>query len=127
MENYSSKIYSSSRNLSPVERIAMKDLTDAIKFDDILFDDSTPAIVIEPETWAIIEIHNPKAEKEVYFAYVIISKDGDKYYTSSSAFWNSFTDIEREMEGEPFSIKVYKKESTNYKGKYFITCSIILA
>ena len=59
--------------------------------------------------------------------YVIIDKNGDKYVTGSLSFWNSFMDIYTEMlgEDEEWSIKAYKLDSKNYKGKKFLTCSII--
>ena len=128
-KNYNVKIYESSREFNARERIAMKDLTNAIKFDSVIADDHDKPIVIKPVDWAVLEIHNSKAEKDMYFVYVIINSEGNKYYTSSAAFWNSFIEIVDEMAAEndnDFSIEVYKCESKNYKGKYFITCGIVL-
>lgn len=124
--NYKVEIIESSRDFSARERIAIKDITNAIKFDSAVTDDPYSNLVITPSDWAVLKIHNESAEKKDYEVYVIIDGEGKKYYTSSLAFWNSFVEIAEEMKEEPFSIEVYKVESRNYKGKYFITCSIVM-
>ena len=74
-----------------------------------------------------LSIHNEKSDNVDYENYVIIDKNGDKYVTGSASFWSSFMDIYNEMQGEEeaWSIKAYKLDSKNYKGKKFLTCSII--
>ena len=77
-------------------------------------------------SYAVLDVHNEKAENPDYSQYVFLTEDGEKYVTSSDTFYRSFKDIaeELEAEGEPLSIIIYKKESKNFKGKYFLTCSV---
>ena len=124
MTGYSVEIIETSRELSAKQRIALKDTSDAIKLDTACEEE---AIIIEPVDYAILAIHNEKSDNKDYENYVIIDKNGDKYITGSESFWSSFIDIYDEMQGEEeaWSIKAYKLDSKNYKGKKFLTCSII--
>ena len=124
MTGYSVEIIETSRELSAKQRIALKDTSDAIKLDTACDEN---AVIIEPAYYAILSIHNEKSDNIDYENYVIVDKNGDKYVTGSASFWNSFMDIYLEMKGEDeaWSIKAYKLDSKNYKGKKFLTCSII--
>ena len=124
MVGYSVKIKESSSDLTVKQRIAFKDTSDAIKLD-IACDENS--IIIEPVDYVVLAIHNEKSDNKDYENYVIIDKNGDKYVTGSASFWSSFMDIYDEMQGEEevWSIKAYKLDSKNYKGKKFLTCSII--
>ena len=46
---------------------------------------------------------------------------------STESFMNTFDDIMDNMEGEiePWGVKVLRKPSKNYTGKYFLTCAIV--
>ena len=124
MTGYSVKIKEISRDFTVKQRIALKDTSDAIKLDTVCDENS---VIIEPVDYAVLAIHNEKSDNVDYENYVIIDKNGDKYVTGSPSFWSSFMDIYEEMnnEDEAWSIKVYKLDSKNYKGKKFLTCSII--
>lgn len=126
MEGYKAVVARASKELSVKEKIRLKDMSDAVKLDDEV---KEQAIVIKPEFYAIINVHNEKSDTKDYTKIVIVDGDsGIKYTTGSMPFITTFEDIMQEMEdaGETdFSLKVYAKESKNYKGKYFITCSII--
>ena len=124
MTGYSVEIKETSRELTAKQRIALKDISDAIKLDIACDED---AIIIEPVDYVVLAIHNEKSDNKDYENYVIIDKNGDKYVTGSASFWNSFIDIYTEMQGEEeaWSIKAYKLDSKNYNGKKFLTCSII--
>ena len=126
MEGYKAVVARASKELSAKEKIMLKDMSDAMKLDDEV---KEQAIVIKPEFYAIINVHNEKSDTKDYTKIVIVDGDsGIKYTTGSMPFITTFEDIMQEMEdaGETdFSLKVYAKESKNYKGKYFITCSII--
>lgn len=122
---YKAEINTSSKEFTAKERIMMKDFSDAEQFDDII--DTTP-LIITPESWAEIAVHNENSKNDKdYMKYVIIDKDGRKYITGSNSFWDSFMDIWGDMSGEDedWAIKVYKKKSNNYAGKCFLTCSIV--
>ena len=131
MENFTSKIKTSFRELSAKERISMKDTSNAKKIDQTIdaLAKEGEKFVITPVNWAILEIHNEKSkDRKDYENYVIVDKNGDKFVTGSPSFWKSFKDIWDEMTNESdeeFQIEIYKKPSTNYSGKDFITCSII--
>lgn len=122
---YKAEIKASSKEFTAKERIMMKDFSDAEQFDDII--DTTP-LIITPESWAEIAVHNENSKNDKdYTKYVIIDKDDRKYITGSNSFWDSFMDIWGDMSGEDeeWAIKVYKKKSNNYAGKSFLTCSIV--
>lgn len=124
MTGYSVEIKESSKELSAKERIMLKDTSDAVKLD-LACDEE--AVIITPDSFAILGIHNEKSDNKDYESYILQDKNGEKYVTGSPSFWNSFMDIYNEMkeETEKWSIKVYKLDSKNYKGKQFLTCSII--
>lgn len=123
MVNYKVEIKESSRELTARERISLKDTTNAIKLDEALAEAN---VIITPVDYAILTIHNEKADDKEYENYIIVDKSGTKYVTGSSSFWSSFIEIYEEMqdENEEYSILAYRMESKNYKGKYFLTCSI---
>lgn len=125
MEGYKVNIKECSKELTARERIMIKDTSNAIKLDDLVTFESKA--VIMPVAYAILSVHNDKSENPDYEVYVIIAEDGTKYATGSPSFFSAFEEIWDEMSGEneKFSIELYKMESKNYKGKYFLTCSII--
>lgn len=122
---YNVTIVNCSKELSKIERIAIKDTGDATPIDQIL--DSVPDnfFVINVNYFAELQVHNEKAKGDTeYSVFIIIDNDGNKFCTSSRSFYDSFMSIADEMEDEPFSIKVFRKPSKNFSGKYFISCSI---
>lgn len=125
MEGYEVKVRECSKNLTGKERVAIKDISNALKLDSIVTPDSRVEIV--PDFTATLEVHNENAENKDYEIFVIVAKDGNKYITSSKSFISSFKGIEEEMQDETddWGIEVYKIESKNFKGRYFLTCSII--
>lgn len=131
MENFTSKIKESTRDLNAKERIFMKDTSNATKIDKAIdeFAKNNERFIITPTAWAVLEIHNEKSkDRKDYENYVIIDESGEKYVTGSPSFWRSFREIWDEMTAESdeaFQIVIYKKPSNNYNGKDFITCSII--
>lgn len=125
MEGYEVKITNCSKNLTGKERVAIKDITNAIKLDSAVEPDSKLEII--PSFTATLEVHNENAENKDYRIFVIVDENGDKYITSSESFMSSYNAIAEEMkdETEQWGIECYKIESKRFKGKYFITCSII--
>lgn len=128
--NYSVKVAESSKELTAREKLMFSDTSNASKLDDVVEIGST--VVITPVDYAVLSVHNESSENKDYEVYVIVDKSGDKYVTGSTSFWNSFHDIWDVMHDsiadgdiEEYQIEVYKKESKNYKGKYFLTCSVI--
>ena len=127
MTNYTTTITESSKELSVREKIKLKDLTSAIAIDKVV--EPEKPLVIAPDFYAYLSIHNEKLpeNEQDYKTMVIVDKSGTKYYTGSDSAISSFVDIFDEMieTAEPFEIEFYKKESKNYSGKHFITCSLV--
>lgn len=123
MTGYNVEIKEVSAQLTAKQRIALKDTTNAIKLD---IETQKAPIIINPDFYAVLAVHNEKSDNPDYENYIVVDKSGDKYVTGSKSFWSSFMAIAEEMAGEDeeWSIKVYRVESKNYKGKEFITCSI---
>lgn len=124
MNGYKVLIEDSSKDLTARERLMLKDTSDALKIDELTEDDG---LIISPDAYAVLDVHNEKSENKEYHVYLIIDKNGTKYVTGSESLWSSFIEIWEDMTeaGEEFEIKCYKLASKNYKGKKFITCSII--
>lgn len=127
MTNYTTSITESSKELSVREKIKLKDLTSAIAIDKVV--EPEKPLVIAPDFYAYLSIHNEKLpeNEQDYKTMVIVDKSGTKYYTGSDSAISSFVDIFDEMidTAEPFEIEFYKRESKNYTGKHFITCSLV--
>lgn len=126
MRGYTVSINKCSTELTPREKIKVKDLSNAVKLDTAA--DASP-VEITPSFYVILDIHNEKSENPDYTNLLIVDVDGNKYVTGSPSFMDSFFDIWDEMKeadaNEVFSIECYKLDSKNYKGKKFLTCSII--
>jgi len=126
MEGFSAKIVSTSKELTPKERIKIKDLTNAIGLDGAVTDDVP--LMITPVLWAELEIHNEKSKDKDYKKYILVDGAGTKYATGSESFWSAFKSIVSELaecgEDDGFTIEVYRLPSKNYSGKSFLTCSL---
>lgn len=126
MNGYSAKVREAWRELSAKEKVKFKDTSDTISLDEAT---QESAIEIEYGGYVIVDVHNPLSDNPDYVKYILIDKtSGTKYATGSESFWSAFNEIYEEMvdAGETdFAIKVYRKPSKNFKGKDFITCSLI--
>lgn len=127
MKGYEVQIVSATKELSPYERIKLKDLSNSINLDNATQEQGK--VVIDYDYHVILEIHNEKSkDRKDYQNVVVVDKDGTKYNTGSESFLTTLEDITGEMLSageEDFSIEVYRKDSKNYKGKQFITCSVL--
>ena len=85
-------------------------------------------MIISPDFYAVIAVHNEKSEDKDYEKYVVVDRAGNKYVTGSKSFFTALRDIMSDMAAEApdeeYDIEVYRRESANYKGKTFITCSL---
>ena len=124
MTGYSVEIKETSMELTAKDRIKLKDTSNAIKLD-VATDDNK--LVICPKAFAVLSIHNEKSDNVDYENYIIMDSEGNKYVTGSEAFWSTFMGIWNEMEAETeeWELEIYKLDSKNYKGKKFLTCSIV--
>lgn len=124
MTGYSVKIVNASKELSARDRVAVKDTTNAIALDDATKDSP---LVIAIDYYVELAVHNEKSEDKDYKKYVMVDKSGNKFVTGSESFFTAMLEIMDEMaeSGEDFEIQVYRMPSKNYKGKEFLTCSIV--
>lgn len=122
--NYRAEIIDSSRELTAIEKVKFKDTSDCIKLDEVL--NEVEQIKIEVDSYVVLKIHNDNSDDKEYNTFIIIDKEGNKYSTGSNSFFNSFMDIMDELEDveDRWELKIYKVESKNYKGKFFISCSV---
>lgn len=125
MIGYSVKVVECTKDLTAKERVKIKDTTNAIKLDEAT---QGGAIVIAYDYHAVLAIHNEKLDDPDYRQYVVVDTAGNKYVTGSESFFTAMTEIVDEMSaaGETdYELEVYRLDSKNYKGKQFITCSIV--
>ncbi len=125
MTGYSVKVVECTKDLTAKERVKIKDTTNAIKLDEAT---QGGAIVIAYDYHAVLAIHNEKLDDPDYRQYIVVDTAGNKYVTGSESFFTAMTEIVDEMSaaGETdYELEVYRMDSKNYKGKQFITCSIV--
>lgn len=124
---YEATIKFSSKELTAREKLKLKDLSNSTNLDALT--QAEGKVIINVDYYVILSIHNEKSkERPDYDNIVVVDKDGNKYNTGSNSFITALTDILDELcdAGETdCTIEVYRKESKNYKGKDFITCSIV--
>lgn len=124
---YEANIKFSSKELTAREKLKLKDLSNSTNLDALT--QAEGKVIINVDYYVILNIHNEKSkERPDYDNIVVVDKDGNKYNTGSNSFITALTDILDELcdAGETdCTIEVYRKESKNYKGKDFITCSIV--
>lgn len=124
---YEASIKVTSKELTAREKIKLKDLSNSQNLDALT--QEMGKVIINVDYYVILGIHNEKSkERPDYDNIVVVDKDGNKYNTGSVSFITALTDILDELAdaGETdCTIEVYRKESKNYKGKDFITCSIV--
>jgi hypothetical protein len=127
MEGFKAVIRESSKELTAKERVAIKDTSNAISIDEVTAAEGK--LIIDYSFHVIIDIHNERSDNKDYVKCVVVDKSGTKYVTGSESFRNALVEIVNEMteagEGDNIQIECYRKESKNYKGKSFITCSLI--
>lgn len=126
MEGYSAKVIEISKEVSAKQKIQLKDTTNCISLDEATTENDR--MIISPDFYAVIAVHNEKSEDKDYEKYVVVDRAGNKYVTGSKSFFTALRDIMADMAAEApdeeYDIEVYRRESANYKGKTFITCSL---
>lgn len=126
MKGYSVKITDAIVELTAKEKIMCKDFTNATSLDEATTENDE--LIINVANVVTCEVHNEKSDNKDYIKYVVIDTAGNKFVTGSESFATSLLDIVDEMHDageEEITIKVYRMDSKNYKGKQFITCSVI--
>ena len=127
MKQYEVTIRESSKELTPKERIKIKDLSNSQNLDALTQNEDS--VIIDYDYHVILDIHNEKSkDRPDYQNVVVVDKAGNKFNTGSNSFITALEEIIDEMADageENIQIEVYRKPSKNYKGKDFITCSVI--
>lgn len=125
-KTYSAKLVSATRELSAKERVAVKMFIGAEQLDELTKRDEN-GVLIDIDYVAVVEVYNEKSDNKNYNKYVYVDKDGTMYISGSETLYRTYEEIAEEMEGEqePWSIKVIRMESANYKGKDFLTCMLV--
>ena len=128
--DYTTKIVSTSRELTVKEKITLKDFNDCVGLDTVVTNDQ--GFIIDPDVIVEVQVHNERAKDDKdYTTIVILDKDGTKYSTSSNSLRDSISDIMDELadleeaDKADLKIKVFKKPSKNYSGKYFLTATVV--
>ena len=126
---YKAKVSESSRELTAKEKIMLKDTSNAFSLDEMTQEAqfNNEKLILNIDYYVTVDVHNDKADDKDYQQFILVDKEGKKYYTGSTSFINNFIDIFEELTeaGEEVTIEIYRKESKNYKGKEFITCSVV--
>lgn len=127
MDGYNVIIKESSKDLSVKERISIKDTSNCESIDTLT--NAQGKLIIDYAYHVVLGIHNEKSDNPDYIKVIVVDKSGAKYMTGSAAFLSSLTEIVEEMtaagEADDIKLECYRKESKNYKGKTFITVSLI--
>lgn len=128
--DYSTKIVTTSRELTVKEKITLKDFNDCVGLDTVVTNEQ--GFIIDPDVIVEVQVHNERAKDDKdYTTIVILDKDGTKYSTSSNSLRDSISDIMDELadleetDRADLKIKVFKKPSKNYSGKYFLTATVV--
>lgn len=127
MKAYEVSIKETSKELTAKERIKIKDLSNSQNLDTLTQNEES--VIIDYDYHVILQIHNEKSkDRPDYENIVVVDKAGNKFNTGSNSFITALEEIIDEMADageENIQIEVYRKPSKNYKGKDFITCSVI--
>ena len=102
----------------------MKDTTHALSLDEVTQDGP---VLIDLDFYAVLNVHNEKSESIDYTVCIIVDKAGTKFRTGSPSFLTALDEIMVDMADcdEPWQLEVSRRPSKNYKGKEFLTCSVV--
>lgn len=124
MEGYNVTIVKASKELTHKERVRMKDTTNALSLDEVTQDGP---VLIDLDFYAVLNVHNEKSESIDYTVCILVDKAGTKYRTGSPSFLTALDEIMVDMADcdEPWQLEISRRPSKNYKGKEFLTCSVV--
>lgn len=119
---YNVEILSSTKELTKRDRLRIKDFTAFNKLDAVIQPDEK--LIINNPSITVLHVENSESENNEYDVYVI-ETDEDIYYSSSQPLYESLKSIIDEMgDDESYSVELYKVESKNYNGRYFMKAII---
>ena len=114
-------------NLTKKDLLQLKDLSDAVKLDQATQEALSGSYIIQ-DVKNIVSLNlvsdDPQNPQE-YSKTVVIDGEGNRFVTGSDSFARRAWEIAREMDGETFELKVYRRPSKTYAGREFLSCSVI--
>ena len=124
MEGYNVTIAKASKELTHKERVRVKDTTNALSLDEVTQDGP---VLIDLDFYAVLNVHNERSESIDYTVCILVDKAGTKYRTGSPSFLTALDGIMVDMADcdESWQLEVSRRPSKNYKGKEFLTCSVV--
>lgn len=124
MEGYNVTVVKASKELSYKERVRMKYTTNALSLDEVTKDGP---VLIDLDFYALLNVHNERSESVDYTVCILVDKAGTKYRTGSPSFLTALDEIMVDMADcdESWQLEVSRCPSKNYKGKEFLTCSVV--
>lgn len=123
---YETKILTSNKEFTTREKIKILQMSDCVSLDTVI--KSGDSVDVDVETFAIIDVHNDKAQNTDYKVCILIDREGSKYKTGSETFMDTMISLYTELKeanelDEGFTLKCFKKPSKNFSGE-FITCTL---
>lgn len=129
MEGYKAELIKGSREFTKTEKILVTMGTHTALDEQLEMAD----VEVNLDWWALVKVYNEKSDNKEYEIFLLKDKSGLIFHTSSQSFYVSFMNIwdimtdDMEDKSDPgYSIICKRKESKNYKGKFFFTCDIVV-
>lgn len=132
MKEYNVTITDASKELTAREKIKLKHLNGVPKLIDLCLE---KPYAFSPKDWFLLNIHNEKVRRKDgntdYQILIVEDIDGNMYSTSSTSFYETFTDIFSDMKelveetGEAYEVEAYQFPSKNYEGNNILSCRLI--
>lgn len=122
-KKFSVEVIEATRELTKREKVFLKSFDTLKRVDEELENGDFEMSVAG---YVHVLVHNENSPEKEYEKIIIMGDDvGFTYITGSKTFIERIKDIWEDMEGEPFCVNVFARDSKNYSGKKYITCNII--
>lgn len=121
-KKFSVDIIEATRELTKREKVYIKVLDSLKRVDEEL---ENGDFEMEVTGYVHVLVHNENSPEKEYEKIIIMDDTGFSYITGSKTFIERLKDIWEDMEGEPFNVKVFQRDSKKYSGNKYITCNIV--
>ena len=121
-KTFSVEVIESTRELTKREKVFLKSFDSLRRIDEELENGEFEMAVAG---YVHVSVHNENSSDKDYEKIVIMDDVGFTYITGSKTFIGRIKDIWEDMDGEPFCVRVFQRDSKKYSGKKYITCNII--
>lgn len=126
MKAYKAEVIDAHKELTPRERIQMKEFSDSVRIVDFIANSEDPVITVCG--YAAVHVTNEAADDpkdREYDKFQFLDSEGIKYSTSSKSLYEAVTDIYKELEGQDVRVRFCSKQSRNFKGGEFLTAVLV--